>query len=151
MAAPDPEVKLPHAHKEKQQQKAYGSGQHEREIHWVCLTLTAAFRRTQVVQLRSLTPFANHPFGVKNIFESWLEQHFPEKKDKVLNKIRAIRGGKLNDPNFGSRMRGEGIFAEQINQMFHVACRKAGLKDEPRRLTTEHFRRPGGLQMELGI
>jgi len=91
------------------------------------------------------------PFGVKDIFEKWLVDHFPAKKDKVLNKIRAIRGGKLNDPDFGSRMRGEGIFAEQINQMFHVACRKAGLKDEPRKLTTDHFRRPGGIQMELGI
>jgi DNA repair photolyase len=91
------------------------------------------------------------PFGVKDIFENWLEQNFPERKDKVLNKIRAMRGGKLNDPNFGSRMQGEGVFAEQINQMFHVACRKAGLKDEPRKLTTEHFRRPGGQQMELGF
>ena len=91
------------------------------------------------------------PFGVKNLFESWLEQHFPERKDKVLNKIRAIRGGKLNDPNFGSRMQGEGIFADQIQQMFDVACRKAGLKDEARKLTTEHFRRPGGMQMDLGL
>ena len=91
------------------------------------------------------------PFAVKLLFEQWLEQHFPEKKDKVLNKIRAMRGGKLNDPNFGSRMQGEGIFAEQINQMFHVACKKAGLMDEPRKLTTEHFRRPGGMQMVLGI
>ncbi len=91
------------------------------------------------------------PFGVKTIFENWLEQHFPERKDKVLNKIRAIRGGKLNDPNFGTRMQGEGIFAEQIQQMFDVACRKAGLKDEPRKLTTEHFRRPGGMQMDLRL
>ena len=74
-----------------------------------------------------------------------------ERKDKVLNKIRAIRAGKLNDPHFGSRMQGEGIFADQIQQMFDVACRKAGLKDEPRKLTTDHFRRPGGMQMDLGI
>ena len=92
------------------------------------------------------------PFGVKDIFEKWLEQHFPERKEKVLNKIRAMRGGKLNDPNFGTRMQGEGIFAEQINQMFHVACRKAGLKeDEGRKLTTEHFRRPGGRQLDLAL
>ncbi|HEX7858848.1 MAG TPA: PA0069 family radical SAM protein [Verrucomicrobiae bacterium] len=91
------------------------------------------------------------PFAVKELFENWLEQHFPEKKDKVLNKIRAIRGGKLNDPNFGSRMQGQGIFAEQIHHMFEVACRKAGLKDEPRKLTTENFRRPGGMQMDLTL
>src|SRR5207237_1734549 len=48
------------------------------------------------------------PFGLGKLFEDWLEQHFPERKEKVLNQIRALRGGKLNDPNFGTRMRGEG-------------------------------------------
>lgn len=91
------------------------------------------------------------PFGVKNIFENWLQQHFPDRKDKVLNKVRAMHDGKLNDPNFGSRMRGEGIFADQISQMFAVACRKAGLPEERGTLSTAHFRRPGGLQLDLGI
>jgi DNA repair photolyase len=92
------------------------------------------------------------PFGVKNIFESWIEQHFPERKDKVLNRIRAIRGGKLNDSSFGSRMRGDGIFAEQLNQMFHVACRKAGLPTEERPLlTADNFRRPSGPQLQFGF
>ena len=91
------------------------------------------------------------PFGVKDLFENWLEQHFPDRKENVLNRIRALRGGKLNDGNFGSRMRGEGIFAEQMNQMFHVACRKAGLKEERPRLTAENFRRPSGPQLELGF
>ena len=54
------------------------------------------------------------PHGVGPLFEQWLSQHFPDRKDKVLHRIRAIRGGKLNDPRFSSRMRGEGIFAEQI-------------------------------------
>jgi hypothetical protein len=57
--------------------------------------------------------------------QQWLERNVPGKQDKVLNRIRAIRGGKLNDPRFGARMRGEGIFAGQISQMFHVARRKA--------------------------
>ncbi len=91
------------------------------------------------------------PFAVKEIFSKWLEDHFPDRKDGVLNKIRALRDGKLNDSTFGLRMRGSGIFADQISQMFHVACRKAGLKDDPTPLSTEHFRRPGGLQMDLGI
>ena len=92
------------------------------------------------------------PFAVKDLFGQWLEQHFPDRKEKVLNKVKAMRGGKLNDPNFGSRMRGEGIFAEQINQMFHVACRKAGLKEENRPvLSIDHFRRPAGPQLELGL
>ena len=55
---------------------------------------------------------------------------FPGKRTKILNRIRAIRGGKLNDPRFGSRMSGEGIFAEQISQMFHVARRKVGLSED---------------------
>src|SRR4051812_30911010 len=44
------------------------------------------------------------PFQVKDLFASWLEQHFPDRKDKVLNRVRELRGGKLNDSNFGSRM-----------------------------------------------
>jgi hypothetical protein len=69
----------------------------------------------------------------------------------VLNGIRAIRGGKLNDPRFGSRMRGEGIFAEQISRMFHVARRKVGIPDDGPELSTAAFRRPGGSQLEMGL
>src|SRR5215475_4464036 len=65
------------------------------------------------------------PFAVKSLFEQWLEQHFPERKEKVLNRIRSIRGGKLNDLNFKSRMWGEGIFAEQMAELFQLACKKA--------------------------
>jgi DNA repair photolyase len=92
------------------------------------------------------------PWAVKNLFENWLENHFPDRKDNVLNRIRAMRGGKLNDSTFGSRMSGDGIFAEQLNQMFHVACRKVGFSDENRPLlTAENFRRPSGPQMALGL
>jgi DNA repair photolyase len=64
--------------------------------------------------------FAGHaalrlPYAVAPLFEEWLTRHLPEKKDKVLSRIRSIRGGKLNDSRFGKRMRGEGIFAEQIS------------------------------------
>jgi DNA repair photolyase len=89
------------------------------------------------------------PYAVAPLFEQWLGRHFPDRKEKVLNRIRSIREGKLNDPNFGSRMRGEGIFAEQIARMFDVACRKAGLPEEPLELSTASFRRPGGVQGEL--
>ncbi|HUC84617.1 MAG TPA: PA0069 family radical SAM protein, partial [Candidatus Acidoferrales bacterium] len=91
------------------------------------------------------------PLTVAPVFEKWLETHFPEKKEKVLNRIRAIRGGKLNDPRFGSRMRGEGIFAEQIAQMFQIARRRVGIPDEGPELSVAHFRRPGGNQLELSI
>jgi len=89
------------------------------------------------------------PHAVKSLFQTWLEQHYPEKKSKVLNRIRAIRGGELNDPNFNSRMRGEGIFAEQMAELFRLACKKAGIHDRRPPLSTEDFRCPGAPQLAL--
>ena len=89
------------------------------------------------------------PLTVAPIFEQWLERNVPGKKDKVLNRIRAMRGGKLNDPRFGFRMRGEGIFADQISQMFHVARREAGLPEDGPEMSTADFRRPEGSQLAL--
>ncbi len=89
------------------------------------------------------------PFAVKSLFENWLEQHYPEKKGKVLNRIRAIRGGKLNDSDFHSRMKGEGIFAEQMADLFRLACNKAGIHERSPHLSAEHFRRPCGTQLTL--
>src|SRR4030095_2944401 len=67
------------------------------------------------------------PFGVSALFEDWLARHFPDRKEKVLNRVRAIRDGRLNDPTFGARMRGSGIFADQMESMFEVACRRMGV------------------------
>jgi DNA repair photolyase len=89
------------------------------------------------------------PFAVKELFEQWLTQHYPEKKDKVLNRVREIRGGKLNDPNFKSRMRGEGKFAEQMAALFQLARKKSGITERWPKLTTEHFRRPEKDQLRL--
>ena len=75
----------------------------------------------------------------------------PGKKDKVLNRLRAIRGGKLNNSEYGLRMSGEGIFAEQITRLFEIACRRAGGLDHEPELSTACFRRPGGAQLELGL
>jgi DNA repair photolyase len=91
------------------------------------------------------------PLTVAPIFQQWLEDHVPQKKDKILGRIRAMRGGKLNDARFGARMRGEGIFADQISQMFHVARRRAGLPEDGPELSTAAFRRPQGPQLALGI
>jgi DNA repair photolyase len=89
------------------------------------------------------------PHAVKELFESWLEQHFPDRRKKVLSHIRDMRGGKLNDPKFGSRMRGEGAYSEQIKSMFKLACRKAGIEGNHVSLSTESFRRPNAPQMSL--
>ena len=84
------------------------------------------------------------PYAVRPLFEDWLERHFPERKEKVLNRIRSMRGGKLNDPRFGSRMRGEGLFAEHIAQLFSISCRKAGIEHGRfPKLSTRAFRRAG--------
>jgi DNA repair photolyase len=82
------------------------------------------------------------PFALKELFETWLATHFPDRKDKVLNRIRAIRGGKLYDPQWGTRMRGEGIFAVQMGALFATACRKSGLIEELPPLSTAAFHRP---------
>jgi DNA repair photolyase len=82
------------------------------------------------------------PFAVAPLFERWLDEHFPERKEKVLSRIRAIRGGeKLSDPRWGTRIKGEGIFAEQIAALFQISCRKFGIGSRPE-LSTEAFRRP---------
>lgn len=89
------------------------------------------------------------PYGVSDIFSKWLERHFPNRKDKVLNRIRAVREGLLNSKEFHDRMRGKGIYAEQVKKMFDVAKRKAGIDGNIVNLSTEHFKRPGGTQLDL--
>src|ERR671915_172602 len=87
------------------------------------------------------------PYTVKPLFEEWLSRHFPDRKEKVLNRIRSMRGGKLNDPRFGSRMRGEGFFADHIAQIFSISCRRAGIQEGRfPKLSTSAFRRRGGGQ-----
>lgn len=80
------------------------------------------------------------PYGVKDLFQGWVQEHYPMRADKILNRIREIRDGKLNDAEFGSRMRGEGFYADQIAHIFDAAARKFGL-DKGIRLSTSSFRR----------
>jgi DNA repair photolyase len=89
------------------------------------------------------------PFAVAPLFEEWLGRHFPDRKDKVLHRIREIRGGRLNDPRFGSRLRGSGIFAEQAAALFQTACRKLGIEESEPELSTASFRIPPGPQLQL--
>ncbi len=82
------------------------------------------------------------PFAVAPLFTEWLERHAPGHRDKVLGRIESMRGGRLNDPKFGSRMKGEGIFAEQIRALFALAKRKAGFRGELPGLSAAAFRVP---------
>jgi DNA repair photolyase len=87
------------------------------------------------------------PYAVAGLFEQWLQQHYPRRSQKVLNRIRSIRQGKLNDSNFHSRMRGQGEFAGQIEAMFDLAKRRAGLDKDVPHLSGDSF--PGAGQMRF--
>ncbi len=83
------------------------------------------------------------PLAVTPLFTAWLEQHRPLRKEKVLENIRNIRDGKLNNAEFGSRMRGTGAIAENMRQMFRITTKKLGLNERKFSLDTGHFCRPG--------
>ncbi|WP_440999149.1 PA0069 family radical SAM protein [Fodinibius sp. SL11] len=89
------------------------------------------------------------PYGVKDLFKEWLEQHFPDRKEKVLNRIRDIRSGKLNKSEFGERFHGEGNYASQIRNMFNIHVEKLAMNKKERGLSTQHFRRPQKGQLGL--
>ena len=80
------------------------------------------------------------PWAVAPLFEHWLEEHFPDRKEKVLGRIRDMRGSRLNNSQWHTRMTGEGIFAEQIASLFRVSCRHAGIGERPT-LSTAAFQR----------
>lgn len=83
------------------------------------------------------------PYGIKDLFADWLTRHFPGRREKVLNRVMDLRGGKLNDPNFNTRMKGRGPFAEYIGQIFDVACRRVGINGQRIKLSAAAFRRHG--------
>jgi DNA repair photolyase len=72
------------------------------------------------------------PWAVAPLFEHWLDEHFPDRKEKVLGRIRDLRGNRLNNSNWHTRMTGEGIFAEQIASMFAVSCRRNRMCARPK-------------------
>jgi DNA repair photolyase len=82
------------------------------------------------------------PFAVRPIFEDWLARSYPEKADRVLALIRATRDGRLNDPNWGSRMRGQGAYADGIAQTFKIFAKKHGLDRPLPPLDNTQFRPP---------
>jgi DNA repair photolyase len=83
------------------------------------------------------------PGAVAGIFSQWLETHYPDKKEKILNRVREMRGGKLNDPRFGNRMAGAGFYAEQMAAMYQVAWKAAGFSERAKIvLSAASFRAP---------
>jgi DNA repair photolyase len=85
------------------------------------------------------------------LFSQWLDQHYPEKRSRVMNRIRDTRGGYTNDSRWGVRQRGQGAYADQIAALFRAAVRKAGLDRPLPPLRADAFRRPPqpGAQLSL--
>jgi len=82
------------------------------------------------------------PHEVKELFREWLALHLPLKKDHVMSMINDIRGGRDNDPEFHSRMRGTGVYAAMIQKRFHHACKQHGLNGKPVSLNCDIFQQP---------
>lgn len=82
------------------------------------------------------------PWEVNPLFQQWLEQHFPDRAARVMARIREMRGGRDNDANFGSRMRGHGIWAELLHQRVKKATARLGLDRERIELDFSRFQPP---------
>ncbi len=89
------------------------------------------------------------PYKVKDLFSDWLQQYFPERKDKVLNRIRSMRDGKLSNSDYGERMKGKGEFYSQIERTFQIHSKKLEFNKNKQCLTTKYFKKIYGDQLML--
>lgn len=89
------------------------------------------------------------PYGVKDLFVKWLEDHHPDRKDKVLNRIRSLKGGKLNRSEFGTRFRGDGPYGDQLRQLMKIHSQRLGFREKISSLSSASFRRPETDQLRL--
>ena len=85
------------------------------------------------------------PWEVNPLFQDWLQRHVPERAARIMARVRDMRGGKDNDARFGSRMTGQGVWAELLRQRFVKACASLGLNRERVELDLTRFRPPTGL------
>ena len=116
----------------------------DKDMEAVLETVAAAGARNASFTLLRL------PWEVKDVFKGWLEQHVPLKAAHIMARIRDMRGGRENDPEFGSRMKGEGQYAELLRARFEMACRRLKLNADKRyRVETGKFRRPPAAQGSL--
>ena len=89
------------------------------------------------------------PYKVKDIFVDWLEQYFPDRKEKIKNRLFDMRGGKLYTSEFGKRMKGNGNFAKQIKDVFEIQTKRLGLNQGMSPMSTRHFKKIAGDQLDL--
>jgi DNA repair photolyase len=83
------------------------------------------------------------PWEVNPLFQQWLEQHFPERAARIMARVRDLRGGRDNDARFGTRMTGQGVWADLLRQRFDTAARRLGLNRKRIELDLSRFERPG--------
>lgn len=89
------------------------------------------------------------PHEVAPLFRAWLDEHHPDRAARVMNIIRSIRGGRDNDPDWFTRMRGQGPWAELLATRFRIALKRNGLDREKLKLRTDLFQPPQGPQLKL--
>jgi DNA repair photolyase len=89
------------------------------------------------------------PHEVAPLFRAWLDAHLPERAGKVMAIVQSLRGGRDNDPDFFTRMQGQGPWADLMRTRFRIACRRLGLDGERIRLRSDLFRAPEGRQLRL--
>jgi DNA repair photolyase len=90
------------------------------------------------------------PGVVRELFLRWVEDTFPDRKAKIVNRLRDLRGESLTDPRFGVRMRGEGEWADVVSRLFRITCRRLNLNGPRQELATGAFRRhPSNGQLRL--
>ena len=120
-------------------------GLNDEDIPRIVAAAAAAGARTVSWQLLRL------PAPVDELFAGWLTEQFPERRERILGRLRACRGGGLNDACFGRRLRGQGVYAEQIKALFELSARRHGLDRPLPALNTGAFRRPlrSGEQLRL--
>jgi len=82
------------------------------------------------------------PYELKDLFKDWLAVHYPLKAEHVMNRLREMRGGRENDPEFGSRFSGQGQFADLLARRFRRACERLGFNLENADLDVSRFRPP---------
>lgn len=116
--------------------------------HEVEAILTAAAEAGAVA---ASTILLRLPHEVAPLFRDWLVEAMPARAARVLGRLREMRGGRDNDPRFGTRMTGEGVQARLLQQRFDLACRRLGLRRGVPPLRTDLFRPPGasGRQLDL--
>lgn len=89
------------------------------------------------------------PHEVAPLFRAWLDEHYPDRAAKVMATIQSIRGGRDNDPNFFTRMRGKGPWAELLRTRFELACKRHNMPSAKFKLRTDLFEPPQGDQLRL--